>query len=99
MSDINVNYQMLGEQGTVIKKINSEIQEELKKIKEEIGSTNTIWKSPAQSVLESKFNGIDNKVTQFYDELNGYADFLIKTAEAYGFVEKKIQKNADNFMD
>lgn len=98
MADINIDYEMIGEQGTVIKKISSEIREELNKIYEGMKNVNNVWKSPAQSVIENNVRDTSIKVENFYKELDGYSNFLSKTAEAYGYVEKKIKSNADNFM-
>lgn len=97
MEEININYDQIGDIGVEIKRIQSEIKEDLDAIAKEISLTENIWKSEAEQELKQKFNGMFQKTENFYLDLSEYARFLIRVAEEYGYVEKEIQKNSDCF--
>lgn len=99
MAEINIDMQGLGDKALQIKKINSEIKEEFTKIENELNQTEDIWKSETYNILKRNYKEINEKVGDFYLDLDAYAKFLTNTAESYGYVEKKIKTNAESFMD
>ena len=99
MAGVNIDLQSLGEKAALIRKINVELKEEFDKLINEIKTTDSIWNSKTATTLRSNYKNADKNVLDFYKDLDAYADFLTKVAEEYGYVEKKIQKNADSFID
>lgn len=99
MAEINIDLKGLGDKSLLIKKTNLELKEEFETISREIKSTGKIWKSQTATTLENNYKNHDKKIQDFYKDLDSYADFLMTVAEEYGYVEKKIKKNAESFID
>ncbi len=99
MAEINIDMKGLGDKALRIKKINLELKEEFKKIENEMNHLDGIWESATYNLLKRNFKEINEKVGEFYLDLDAYAKFLKNTAEAYGYVEKKIKTNAESFID
>ena len=99
MDGIHVDLQGLGEKSLKIRSINAQLKEEFDKLYNEIKTTDSIWKSKTATTLSNNYKNIDKKAQDFHKDLNVYADFLTKVAEEYGYVEKKIKKNAESFVD
>lgn len=94
---IDIDLQYVGDMAVNIRKINTEISEELKAISNEMSRLESIWSSPAQKALNAKFNSFEERKDKFYHDLAAYADFLTETAKEYGYTETQINKNAESF--
>lgn len=99
MGEINVDVQLLGDEAVRISRLSGEINDTLQQIKGQVEKINSVWKSDAQNKLSDNYKTINNKADDFYHDLVSYGDFLKKTAEEYGYVEKKISSNAEQFID
>lgn len=99
MGEINIDLKSLGDRATEIKTSNTILQENFNVLKQEMNNLTDVWKSSSQNSLSEKYSNVGEKIEKFYTDLNSYADFLIKTAENYGYIEEKINKNAESFTN
>lgn len=97
MAGINVDLKGLGDRAVEIKTSNAILKENFNTLKHEMSNLTDVWKSSSQNALMERFKNIDKITEDFSKDLDKYADFLINVAEQYGYMEEKINKNAESF--
>ncbi len=95
---IDIDLQFVANLATNIDKIAATMDDELKAISSEMKNLETIWNSPAENVLKTKFNSVDEKKDKFNHDLKQYAAYLRGVAEEYGQTQQTINRNAESFM-
>ena len=99
MGEIDIKLKNMGDRAMEIKTSNTILQENFNVLKQEMNNLTDVWKSSSQNSLSEKYSNMGEKIGKFYTDLNSYADFLIETAESYGYIEEKINKNAESFTN
>lgn len=95
--NINVSSEVLNETASKIRTCNSEMDEQLNDILNQVNSLEKSWSSTASSTIRDAMNAMKPKFEQYKEVVESYAKFLVDTAQLYEETESTINTNASQF--
>lgn len=95
---INIDLVKVANIAEKLSSLNTEIHTTIQNIETEVKNIQSSWDSPAQRTLATKYSKLGTIKDNFYSDLTEYANYLRNTVKEYGYTEKQINNNANEFM-
>ena len=97
--DMQVNSVELRNASNNLRKYVTDMQATLDEATSTINGTAASWESAAAENLRSRYTGLAQKFSDFYDAIVKYATFLDNTATSYEAADKKIEEKANELLN
>ncbi len=94
---INITLEELNSAATNIHKRNAELNAILENIKNQMNNLRNSWESEAARNIQNNFSSVEPKFKQYFDVIESYSDFLVKTVQSYQSTESTNISNAAAF--
>lgn len=98
MEGIQITLAEVSNTAQTIRRLNTQMAEELKQMQQEMNQLASTWQSPAAETIRGKFNGMRVIFDNYGEIVGSYAKFLDNTVLSYESCEQNIQQYAASFQ-
>ena len=98
MEAIMISLAEVSKTSAQVRRLNSELMQELMEMKRVMNALASNWQSPAAETIRARFNGMMPIFENYRDIIENYAKFLDQTVAGYEATENNIQQSAASFQ-